>query len=548
MIYGRWTVLGLLLFVPFLGNAPLFDWDEVNFATCAKEMLLTGNYGQISVDFKPFWEKPPFFFWLQAGCMALFGVNEFAARLPNALCGALTLPLLVYLGNRMHSPRLGYWWAVLWIGSITPFVYFKSGIIDPWFNVFIFIGIWAWIEYTTSHRLKWILATGLFIGLAVLTKGPVGWLLYFLTASAVSIYKYTARKTSTAELTRYIIAGVGVTVISIAVSLLWFGYEYSQNGDWFIRNFLAYQVRLFSIPDAGHKGFLGYHVVVLLLGCFPAAWWALPRFFRLPDFEMAERGNFSCWMWWLAVIVVVLFSIVTSKIIHYSSLAWFPLTYLAAAELTRLEAWHRSLPRLPLYSVVLLTGLWMIAVLILPWLGQHTEILIPYIKDRFAQQNLTASVVWTGWEATPALILAGWLGWFVVRGYNRSAGIQACSLAFSWCLFLVALTAVVPGKIAQYTQGAAVEFCKKHAAEKPYFLVSGYRSYVPYFYGSSQVPTDTGYVDTSYREWLLSGAAPRPVYVLTRTWQQPQPPPDNCELLYEKAGFQFWKVRLKTEH
>ena len=54
-------------------------------------MLLTNNYTQVQINFKPFWEKPPFFFWLQALAMKVFGVTEFAARLPNALFGILTL-------------------------------------------------------------------------------------------------------------------------------------------------------------------------------------------------------------------------------------------------------------------------------------------------------------------------------------------------------------------------------------------------------------------------------------------------------------------------
>lgn len=78
--------------LPFLGNAYLFDWDEVNFAECAREMLVSGDYYHPQVDFEPFWEKPPLFFWVQAAAMHLFGVNEFAARFPNAIVGICNGP------------------------------------------------------------------------------------------------------------------------------------------------------------------------------------------------------------------------------------------------------------------------------------------------------------------------------------------------------------------------------------------------------------------------------------------------------------------------
>jgi 4-amino-4-deoxy-L-arabinose transferase-like glycosyltransferase len=53
---------GALLFLPFLGAAHLFDWDEINFAESAREMLVTGNYQQVQINYKPFMEKPPFGF------------------------------------------------------------------------------------------------------------------------------------------------------------------------------------------------------------------------------------------------------------------------------------------------------------------------------------------------------------------------------------------------------------------------------------------------------------------------------------------------------
>jgi len=64
--YLRIAGLALLFFVPFLGGVHLFDWDEVNFAECAREMLATGDYLRPQIDYEPFWEKPPFFIWLQA--------------------------------------------------------------------------------------------------------------------------------------------------------------------------------------------------------------------------------------------------------------------------------------------------------------------------------------------------------------------------------------------------------------------------------------------------------------------------------------------------
>src|SRR2546421_2095457 len=84
-------LIGMLLFIPFLGNVHLFDWDEINFAESAREMILTHNFSRVQINFEPFYEKPPLFMWVQAASMTIFGVNEFAARLPNAIVGIITL-------------------------------------------------------------------------------------------------------------------------------------------------------------------------------------------------------------------------------------------------------------------------------------------------------------------------------------------------------------------------------------------------------------------------------------------------------------------------
>ena len=91
------------LFIHSLGITPLFDWDEINFAESAREMISSNNYGQVQINFEPFWEKPPLFIWFQVISMKVFGINEFAARFPNAIAGILTLITLFCIGNNLMN-------------------------------------------------------------------------------------------------------------------------------------------------------------------------------------------------------------------------------------------------------------------------------------------------------------------------------------------------------------------------------------------------------------------------------------------------------------
>ncbi len=82
------------------------------------------------------------FFWMQSTAMKVFGVNEFAARFPNAVCGIITLIVVFVCGSKIYNKKFGVLWALAFGGSLFPNMYFKSGIIDPWFNLFTFLSLY----------------------------------------------------------------------------------------------------------------------------------------------------------------------------------------------------------------------------------------------------------------------------------------------------------------------------------------------------------------------------------------------------------------------
>ena len=128
-------IIAGILFLPWLGSVYLFDWDEINFAEAAREMMVTGDYLTVRIDYEPFHEKPPLFFWMQAASMHIFGINEFAARLPNAITGAVSLLIMFLIGRKLFDEKFGLLWMLAYAGSFLPHFYFRSGIIDPALNL-----------------------------------------------------------------------------------------------------------------------------------------------------------------------------------------------------------------------------------------------------------------------------------------------------------------------------------------------------------------------------------------------------------------------------
>ncbi len=506
------VLAALLLFVPGLGSVHLFDWDEINFAEIAREMIATGDYVRPQINYEPFWEKPPLFAWLQAGSMHLLGVNEFAARLPNAVCGAITLLVLFRIGSRLRGRMFGALWVLAYLGSVLPHLYFRSGIIDPWFNLFIFLGLHAFIlmcwDREAPSRRAVITATlsGLFLGLATLTKGPAALLIVGLTAVAYWVMQRFRLFFRVGHL-------ITVAAIMLLVCFAWFGMDWLKNGPWFTRTFVTYQYRLFSTPDAGHGGFPGYHVVVLLVGCFPASLFAIQEMLR-PTKGDAGQNDHRRWMLILFWVVLILFSIVKSKIVHYSSMCYFPLTYLAALQLEKLWYAHAPPARWLGTSIGIVGSLFALATLALPLVMRDPEAIKPlFAKDPFAQANLDAEEHWSGWEmlagAWMVAVLAAGHVFFRARAYPK--GILA--LFGGTALFVTLTLFFFIRKIEGYSQRAAIEFFEQRRGERCYVTTIGYRSYAHLFYARKPPVNDPRAHD---QQWLLHGDIDRPVYAVSK--------------------------------
>lgn len=528
---------GLLFFTTFLGSVHLFDWDEVNFAESAREMLVTGNFTQVQINYRPFWEKPPLFFWLQSLSMSLFGINAFAARLPNAIFGVITLLTFLHIGTRKYSLQMGFWWAMAYLGSFLPFMYFKSGIIDPVFNYFIFLGVYYLAETIEAPSNRKAILAGIFTGIAVLTKGPVGFLIILLTFLVFWI----------SERFRRIATWQAVVLYAFSTALLssaWFAVELWRGGWWFFKMFIEYQIRLFSTPDAGHEQPFFYHFVVVFLGCFPMSVFALWGFRRNPKDESPVFHKKMLFLFW---VIMILFSIVKTKIVHYSSMSYFPLSFFAAQAITQFIS-QNSIPKGFEWFLGVLGGIFALILTALPLFAYYKENFYAYIEDPFAVDCLKTSVQWEGWEFLIGFfygVAVFWTIWKIKKQVARAIA----TLFLASALVIATYLAVVVPLIEQYSQAPAIEFYKMLRRENPnsYVTTVWFKSYAHYFY--FQYPhyqNPNFYQKETYQEnteWLLNGKIDKDAYFVVKTselqrFQQTYP---YLTMLYKKGGFAFFK-------
>ncbi len=534
LVYTGIVVIAALFLLPFLGSVHLFDSDETNYAETAREMIVTGDYLTVQIDFEPFPEKPPLFFWLQTLSMKIFGINEFAARFPNVLCGIVSLMMLYSFGRKIYGHRFGLLWILSYGAAILPFFFFRSGIIDPWFNLFIFMGIARFIFYLDPEkqraRLKNVLLSALFFGLAVMTKGPVAILIFLLCFVAFLTLKRFRISTSVTHVVLFIL-------VLALVGGSWFLFQAASGNSGIIREFINYQVKLLSSDSSVHDGFFGYHLVVLLIGVFPASVIAMKSITKKAEDTELQR-LFRQWMYILLLVVLIIFSIVNTKLLHYSSLAYFPLTFLAA------WVWDKWLDRkieIGGWQVVLifLIALFLSGMaIVFPLLTDHYDWLLSKnfsFIGPFATEALQRDVHWSGYEWLVGLFLIVGVIVASVQILRRDwSGMLILHLVV--LLFVFSSISLFTERVEGYTQRVAIKFYKSLRGQDVYVNTLGFKSYAHLFYFDKQ----PGEEDDSI-EQLMTRQLDRDAYFVMKVnkkaiYLERYP---ELEVLLEKDGYLF---------
>jgi 4-amino-4-deoxy-L-arabinose transferase-like glycosyltransferase len=158
-----------------LGAWPLIEPDEGRNAEIAREMLAGGRWSVPHFNGLPYLDKPVLLFWMIAGAFRLLGVDEAAARLPSALAGIATIALTFDLGRMLLGWRRGLLAAVVVATSPIVLAYGRLVIFDLPLTALATAALCCLAHARLAgNARRWVPLAGLAMGLAVLTKGPVG--------------------------------------------------------------------------------------------------------------------------------------------------------------------------------------------------------------------------------------------------------------------------------------------------------------------------------------------------------------------------------------
>lgn len=452
-------LLGAFLFFFKLGSVPLFDWDEAVYAEVTREMLESGDYLTPRYNGNPFFDKPVLLYWLMALAFKLWGPTEFAARFWSAASGMGLLAITYLFGTAVASARVGLLAILILASGMELVVLSHAALTDMLLTFFITAALYSFYQ---GHRKSaqaldrpvkggWMLAGYVLMGLAVLTKGPVGMV---IPIGTVMIYLLATGCFREGLSRARLFLGLGLFLL---VTLPWYGAIVKTHGWFFVEDFfLEHNIRRFTGVMGGHAGTPFYYLGILAVGFFPWSaflpsllWDLVPRSVAQLRTSEPQRRLVVYLLIWVG-FVFLFFSLATTKLPNYIA-PLFP-----AASLLVALWWDRGLSESPKgnrglgLSVVLL----LVLVVVLSAVLAATPFFIDWARSRYA----TVAPYLSGpvdLGTAPVLLslplMAGaFIFFFAVRRRRLLAGIMILVLMMGAFSFIL-LTHVVPA-VSGYVQ------------------------------------------------------------------------------------------------
>ena len=314
-----------------LGAIGFVGPDEPRYAWIARDMAESGDWVTPRLYGRPWFEKPPLFYWGAALSFKLFGVSEAAARLPSAVSALLATLALAWLALRLYGADTARWLLLLLPTTVGMIGFSHAAATDMPFSGMLTIAmVWAAMvlgltrdEHTpVLPRTPWLalLLFGFFLGLAVLAKGPAA---IVLSGGAVFFWALFTKRWRDASRLFHPVALTSFCLTAFP----WYVLCARRNPDFFRIFIIEHNFKRYLTPEFQHIQPFWFYVPIIILALLP---WTpmlaflfsdLRRLLRAGRWQASPEIYFACW----AAFTLVFFSVSKSKLPGYVLPAISPL-------------------------------------------------------------------------------------------------------------------------------------------------------------------------------------------------------------------------------
>lgn len=487
------VVVVLLAWFASLELRGLFIPDEGRYAEIPREMLDTGDWVTPRLNGLKYFEKPPLQYWLTAASYAVFGEDEWTARLPSTLLGFLAVLMTVFTARRLWGSRAVMTTAVILASS---WAYYLSGqylTLDIMLSAFLTFALCGFLlaqnaDATPVQRRRWMLVAWASCALAVLCKGLIGIALPGLALVVYSVAGLDFRLWQRLEILR------GLTLM-LLITAPWFVLVQQRNPEFFQFFFIREHFQRFASSEHSRLGEWWYYAPILLVGLMPwtplfvqQAWRASREPGAMPAqlFNRPFRPTLFCAIWTAAIIVF--FSVSQSKLPAYV-IPVFPALALLLGQRAALDDSNGLR-----WSALTLTALGAVLFVASTQLGRWSK-----FADIGADGAAALPVVYA---ATASLLIGGLLALFLLRRAQALWAVVALvtsSFAF-WMFSFVFLHAVDTAFSSERLIESLADDTKPFDVDHPFYSIGQFDHSLPFYLGRTVTLVDhTGELKTGLR-------------------------------------------------
>jgi hypothetical protein len=169
-------VLTFIIYFASTTSRAVTDYDEGFYAQAAQHMVESGNWVTAYANDVRFLEKPPLLYWVTAVSFKIFGINEFALRLPTAFAVVALVWIVVLTVRKLADERASLAAGLSTAFSIGTYIFTRETLHDVWLVLFIAVAMYAFLNWYLDprHPLKPALVYYAAMAGAVLCKSVIG--------------------------------------------------------------------------------------------------------------------------------------------------------------------------------------------------------------------------------------------------------------------------------------------------------------------------------------------------------------------------------------
>ena len=172
-IYLYYIIASIVIYI--LGSLfiPLIEIDSVQYGNICREMLQTKSFLQIFDQGKDYLDKPPFLFWASTLSMYVFGMNDFAFRLPSMLMAVIAIYSTYKFTLLYYQKEIATLSALVIASSQAMFLITHDVRTDTMLMCWVIVGIWKFSSWLQNKNWTSLIIAFSAIGFGMMTKGPI---------------------------------------------------------------------------------------------------------------------------------------------------------------------------------------------------------------------------------------------------------------------------------------------------------------------------------------------------------------------------------------